>query len=89
MLQCACEDPSHLMVLEIYPQGPNDKEFKAFCYMSGDFQAPFFKRIWMSIYYLFKPNPYMFGNVITLSEKNIDTIINIGKSLEEIKAMNP
>ena len=86
-LECACNNPSHMMIVEVYPQGPNEKEFKAFCYMSGDYRAPFYKRIWMAIYYIFKPNPYMFGNIICLNEKNTNSIINIGKALEEIKAM--
>jgi len=77
-----------MMIIECYPKGPNEKEFYAFCYISGDYRLPLYKRIIHAFLFIIRPNPYMFGNVITLDQHNTNTIIEIGRALEEIKAMD-
>lgn len=88
MLQCTCEDPLHSLIVEVYPQGPNEKQFKAFVYLAGNMYASWYIRLKLAFLYLIRPNPYRFGNVVVLSEKNTDVIISLGKALEEIKAMS-
>jgi len=87
-MECACEDPSHMLIVEVHPEGPNDKKFNVFVYLSGNFRAPWYLRIVQALFFIIKPNPYMFGNVVQLNEKNTQKIINLGKSLEEILAIH-
>ena len=84
-MECVCDNPAHMLICEIFPEGPNDKEWDALVYFTGNFRAPWFIRIIYAFLFIFKPNPYMVGNVVHLNEKNTETLINIGKSLEEIK----
>ena len=86
--ECACEDPNHILICEVFPEGPNDKAFSAFVYLSGNFRVPWFIRVIFAFLYVFRPNPYRLGNYIRLNERNTEKIINLGKALEEIKAIH-
>jgi hypothetical protein len=76
------------MIIEVYHKSPNDKQFRALCYTSGNYFVPFYIRIKYALLYLFKPDRYQFDNIIFLDERHTETIIDIGKALEEIKAMS-
>ncbi len=70
-IECECRSNDHILVIESHGFEDLEEPYNIDVYFSGNYKAPWYKRVWYSLEYIFNREKFCWGDSVGISEDNI------------------
>lgn len=81
-ITCTCHDPSHLLCFDIYD---DEKNIDISVYFTGNWKAPWYKRIWYALNFIFQKKPFCWNDDIDIHTQNIHELEEVIDRIKQLK----